>query len=84
MAHIGEAGRYDEQAIVALDETGADVIVLIVVNGKHGHGLSVSSNDSGGEALIKSGILSRMLHAIADDIATAEPTGVRVDPVPKH
>lgn len=84
MAQIGEPGRHDEQAVALLEETEADAVVVIVFNGNQGHGFSLSANSDVGPALVKSGALSAMLHRIADDLTTAEPTGVRVDMMPRR
>lgn len=43
---FGQAGPYDDQARRVLIETGAALAVVIVLDGKHGRGISVASDTS--------------------------------------
>lgn len=74
----GNPGRYDDVSVRALDETGADAVVLLVVRGKKGAGLSVSCKPSAMGAVNE--LLPDMLREIADAIEAqgGRPDGLRV------
>lgn len=74
---FGNKGRYDELAERALDETEATAVVVLVVNGKKGHGFSCSCDPSVAAHLHRS--IPDLSRAVADDIERKPgPDGVRV------
>ena len=73
---VGTPGRYDAIAEKALLEAGADMVVLLVINGRHGMGLSVPCTLRG---LAGQALLPALLRSIADDIEASQgPSGVRI------
>lgn len=77
MSVVGHAGRYDEIAIRALMEAQAKGLVMIVIDGKHGFGLSVSALPESAVAVNMS--LPELLRRVADCIEQrAVPDGIRV------
>lgn len=78
---IGHPGRYDEHAARVLRETEADAVVLVVVNGKKGFGMSVSADpEKPGSIQLASGRdLPALLRTMADLIeGGAGPDGLRM------
>lgn len=74
---VGHAGRYDDIAIRAREEAGAKGVVLIVVDGKHGFGMSVPTRP--GAAVGVNMHLPALLRSVADLIEQGHgPDGVRV------
>lgn len=67
----GNAGRYTSQGERLLHETGAEIVVLIVLGGAKGHGFSISATRpvGGSEAAV-------ILRGIADTVDGAEPDGL--------
>lgn len=80
-SQVGEAGKYDAIAErLSLDLKAAGV-VLIVIDGRHGSGLSVSINPAKPHAreLSSGGLLAQALRAAADQIdAGGAWTGTRI------
>lgn len=74
---VGHAGRYDDIAEKALREADAKGVVLIVIEGKHGFGMSVPTRP---EAAIGVNMhLPALLRAAADLIEQGHgPDGVRI------
>ena len=78
---FGTEGRYDEHAIRVLKATEATAVVLIVVGGNKGYGLSVAVDPRSPEGI---GIgmgerLPELLRLAADAIENASgPDGLRV------
>lgn len=78
---IGHPGRYCAQAARVLRETKADAVVMVVVNGDKGFGMSFSVDPrKPGAVALASGVgLAEVLRAIANDIdGGAGPDGVRL------
>jgi len=74
---VGHAGRYDDIAIRALEEAGAKGVVLIVVEGKHGFGMSVPTRPEA--SIVVNMQLPALLRSVADLIEQGHgPDGVRV------
>jgi hypothetical protein len=62
-------GKYDDACTAARVATAAEAVVLIVVDGCHGHGFSVQS-----VGMDRTASLPRLLRTIADEIeASFEP-----------
>jgi hypothetical protein len=57
-------GRYDDACTTARESTGAEGVLLIVVNGKHGHGFSAQLT---GELLLRANVPA-MLRDVATQI----------------
>lgn len=74
---MGNPGKYDDVTERALEETGAECVALIVINGKKGTGFSVSGNGMAAMENVRSGRLSALLRLMAEQIASARPDGVR-------
>lgn len=74
---VGHAGRYDDIAIRAMKEAGAKGLVMIVIEGKHGFGMSVPTL---AEAVIGVNMhLPALLRSVADLIEQGHgPDGVRI------
>lgn len=78
---IGHPGRYDAHAARVLRETKADGVLMVVLNGDKGFGMSFSVDPKKpGAVALASGVgLAEMLRAIANDIdGGAGPDGVRL------
>jgi hypothetical protein len=62
-------GKYEEEAFAAREATGASALVLVVVDGKKGNGMSVllTSPSQYGANLV------RALRMVADDIESSLP-----------
>lgn len=77
-SQAGHAGRYDAEAMRVLVEQDAKVVVLVVMEGKLGFGLSVSVRPEAATA-VYGAKLAAILHAVADQIGGgAPPDGVRL------
>lgn len=79
-AQQGSAGRYDEICERLGLDLKAAAVVLIVVEGRHGSGMSVSVDPKGGHArmLVGGDLLSALLRKMADQLdAGAGPGGAR-------
>ena len=76
----GNRGKYDEISERLSLDLKADVVLLLVLNGRHGTAMSVSVNPAKPGALEKAhgGGLAAMLRYAADAIDAGEqPNGVR-------
>lgn len=79
---VGHAGRYDDIAIRALKEAQAKGVVMIVIEGKHGFGMSVPTLP---EAIGVSMHLPALLRSVADLIEQGHgPDGVRLTTEEPH
>ena len=78
---VGRAGKYDEIAERLCKDLKAGAIVLIVVDGRHGHGMAVSVNGQSDHRMLAFGDgLAELLHASARQLETgavAGPAGAR-------
>lgn len=73
---VGRAGRYDDQAIRVFKETKAEAVVLFVLGGSKGHGLSCSALPANAERV--SAMIPDLLREIADAIeGQGHPDGIR-------
>jgi hypothetical protein len=78
---VGNAGKYDQISERLSLDLKADVVLLLVLNGRHGTGLSVSANPAKPGALEKAhgGGLAAMLRYAADALDAGEPAnGARI------
>jgi hypothetical protein len=77
---VGNPGRYDRHAEAVRDVTKARVVVLLVLDGEHGNGFSVTGKGADAVEAVQSGEVSYMLRAMADIILGNPPDGVRITP----
>lgn len=80
-AQVGRAGRYDEIAERLAHDLKAAAVVLLVVDGRHGNGMSISADPRrGGAPLALGDGLAALLRIMADklDSGEASPNGVRL------
>jgi len=80
-SQVGNAGKYDETTERLSVELDATAIVLIVIDGKRGNGMSVSVNPArpGALEMFAGAGLARVLRAAADKLDGGErPNGIRV------
>lgn len=61
-------GKYDEACTQALEATGAQSVILIVIGGKEGHGFSCHSTDPDFETQIPM-LLYRTAESIEEDLS---------------
>ena len=74
---VGHAGRYDDIAVRALGDAEAEGVVLLVVNGKRGFGMSVSTRPEA--SIVVNMQLPALLRSVADLIEQGHgPDGVRI------
>jgi hypothetical protein len=77
---IGKAGRYDDEAARLLRVTDAKAVAVIVVDGRLGSGMSVSSGAQHVDVAY-GGTLASKLRALADALERgSQPGGFRVAP----
>lgn len=71
---VGREGKYDEIAQRLCHDLKAGAVVLIVINGRLGNGMSVSAS-AGNEGLAFGDGLADLLHAMAGQIESGNVTG---------
>jgi hypothetical protein len=79
-SQTGHAGKYDEICERLSLDLKASAVVLIVVDGRHGHGMSVSVDPAkpGAVAMATGGELAQLIRNVADQLDAGEaPGGVR-------
>lgn len=67
---FGPEGRYESMAVKVMDQTRARLVMLLVIDGKKGTGMSVRARMAGGLTKAEQiGLLRGMANAIEDDVA---------------
>lgn len=71
---LGRAGKYDQVAKNLCTDLKAGAVVLIVVDGRHGNGMSVSAK-AGNEGLAFGEGLAELLRKMAEQLETGAVAG---------
>ena len=65
---IGKRGRYDDLAQLVRREARAGVVIVLVLDGKHGHGFSVCQRRDGVTEPVHGAKLAEFLRMMAEEI----------------
>lgn len=71
---LGREGKYDQIAQTLCKDLKAGAVVLVVLDGRHGNGMSVSASPGHQELAFGVG-LAELLHKMAEQLETGAVTG---------
>lgn len=74
---VGNPGRYDHVAAHLVRELAAEAVLVLVIQGNKGNGVSVAGR--GFSAIERRHEIADILRGVADMLEEGEPSGYRVD-----